>query len=130
MHALARHEKDTALTLVWRNVIGAGFALPRDAGLETGGPFPAVLPAQMTFPSGTPTPSPNRAIGLHTEPPSVNPRDNPVLHPGLVLFPLLGAVFLGAVPVVVTLTVGEQRDDEDEVGPGPEIREIAEYEGN
>ena len=57
MHALARHEKDTALTLVWRNVIGAGFALPRDAGLETGGPFPAVLPAQMTFPSGTPTPS-------------------------------------------------------------------------
>ena len=32
LHTLARHEKDAALTLAWRNVIGAGFALPRDAG--------------------------------------------------------------------------------------------------
>ena len=27
-----------ALTLAWRSVVGVGFALPRDAGLETGGP--------------------------------------------------------------------------------------------
>ena len=43
--------------------------------------------------------------------------ENPVLHPRLILCPLIGAVFLGTVPVVITLTEGEQRDDEDEVGP-------------
>ena len=38
LHTLARHERDAALTLAWRSIFGAGFALPRDAGLEAGGP--------------------------------------------------------------------------------------------
>ena len=33
-----RVEGGAGLTLAWRRVIGAGFALPRDAGLETGAP--------------------------------------------------------------------------------------------
>ena len=48
---------------------------------------------------------------------------NPVLHPCLILCPLIGTVFLGTVPVVITLTKGEQRDDEDKVGPSPGIGE-------
>ena len=60
----------------------------------------------------------------------VNPRHDPVLHFMLVFCPLFGAVFLGAMPVVIELTVGEHRNDEEEIGPGPEIREVAEYQGD
>ena len=61
---------------------------------------------------------------------SINARNHPVLHPCLILCPLIGAVFLGTEPVVITLTEGEQRDDEDKMGPIPGISEVAEYQGN
>ena len=44
LRTLARHEKDAALTLAWRNVIGAGFALPRDAGRRSGAPLSRAIP--------------------------------------------------------------------------------------
>ena len=61
---------------------------------------------------------------------SINAGNNPVLHPRLIFRPLFGAVFLGTAPVVLNLTYGEQRDDEDKVGPGPEIGEVAEHQGD
>ena len=61
---------------------------------------------------------------------SINARKNPVLHPCLILSPLSDAVFLGTEPVVITLTEGEQRDDEGKIGPSPGISEVAEYQGD
>gem|GEM_PF-7130114 len=61
---------------------------------------------------------------------SVDTGDDPVLDPGLVLRPLLGTVLLLAVLVVVELTVGEQRDDAGEVGPRPQIGEVAEHQSD
>ena len=59
LHTLARHKKDAALTLAWRHAIGAGFALPRGAGVNTGVPcrhaIPAVgVPARVCFHSNWP----------------------------------------------------------------------------
>ena len=71
-------------------------------------------------------PGKNRCGRVH----SINPGENAVLHPRLILRPLFGAVFLGTVPVVVTLTEGEQRDYEDKVDPRPGVGEVAEYQAN
>ena len=61
-----------ALTLVWRNVIGAGFALPRGAGPKTGVPWQRAIPELGSTPSrpaarggagvntGVPLPIPDR----------------------------------------------------------------------
>ena len=61
---------------------------------------------------------------------SIDAGKNPVRHRCLVLCPLLGAVFFGTVPVVITLTEGEQGDDEDKVGPGPGTAEVTKHQGD
>ena len=61
---------------------------------------------------------------------SIHAGENPILHPCLILGPLFGAVFFGAVPIVIKLTVEKQRDDEDKVRPNPGIGEVAEDQGN
>ena len=59
LRTLARHEKDAALTLAWRNVIGAGFALPRDAGRR-----PALRCRAPSRPQGyAPRREPSRRLG-------------------------------------------------------------------
>ena len=60
----------------------------------------------------------------------INARNNPILHPCLILCPLIGAVFLGTEPVVKKLTEDKQRYYEDEVGPSPGIGEVAECQSN
>ena len=60
----------------------------------------------------------------------VNAGENAVLHPCLVLCPLLGAVILLVLRLVLTLTSGEKRDDEDRIGSRPGISELAEYQYN
>ena len=52
-------EGGAALTLAWRRVIGAGFALPRDAGLKTGAP--GELP-------GAPVARASRGLAMHPLP--------------------------------------------------------------
>ena len=61
---------------------------------------------------------------------SIDAGNNPVLHSGLILSPLVGAVFLGTEPVVNKLVHGEQRDTENKVSPSPGIGKVAEYQGN
>ena len=61
---------------------------------------------------------------------SIDAGEYPVLHLCLVLGPLFGAVFLGAELIVTVLAEGEERDDEYEVGPGPGIGEVTEYQGD
>ena len=61
---------------------------------------------------------------------SVDAGEDAVFYLGLVLGPLVGAVFFGAMPVVVTLTEGEQGDDEGHVNPGPRNAEVTKGQGD
>ena len=59
----------------------------------------------------------------------VNAGENAVLLSCLVPCPFFRAVILLVLRLVLTLTPGEERDDEDKVGSRPGISEVAEYRG-
>ncbi len=66
----AGHENGAALTLAWRHVIGAGFALPRDA--DRGSAVQAV-PALVHGRQSALRGPPGRGAGLKTGGPSLHP---------------------------------------------------------